>query len=49
MTAPLPRDVTVVGPITLTLYAAIDQEDTNWIVVLKGRGPRRLVRTAREW
>src|SRR4029077_14496880 len=36
------------GPITLTLYAAIDQEDTNWIVVLKDVGPDVSVRTARE-
>jgi putative CocE/NonD family hydrolase len=48
MTDPLSRDVTVVGPITLTLYAAIDQEDTNWIVVLKDLGPDVSVRTARE-
>ena len=48
MTEPLPRDVTVVGPIALTLYAAIDQEDTNWIVVLKDVGPDVSVRTARE-
>ena len=43
MTEPLPRDVTVVGPITLTLHAAIDQEDTNWIVVLKDGVPRARV------
>ena len=36
------------APITLTLYAAIDQEDTNWIVVLKDVGPDVSVRTARE-
>src|ERR1700688_2728109 len=48
MTDPLPRDVIVVGPVTLTLYAAIDQEDTNWIVVLKDVGPDVSVRTARE-
>src|SRR6266508_2867912 len=47
-TEPLPRDVTVAGPITLTLFAAIDQEDTNWIVVLKDVGPDVSVRTARE-
>src|ERR1700691_5683819 len=47
MTDPLPRDVTVVGPITLTLHAAIDQDDTNWIVVLKDVGPDVSVRTAR--
>src|SRR6266404_2802822 len=48
MTDPLSRDVTMVGPITLTLYAAINQEDTNWIVVLKDVGPDVSVRTARE-
>jgi len=44
----LPHDVTVAGPIALTLFAAIDQEDTNWIVVLKDVGPDVSVRTARE-
>src|ERR1700749_2168409 len=48
MTDPLPHDVTVAGPITLTLHAAIDQEDTNWIVVLRDIGPDVSVRTARE-
>jgi uncharacterized protein len=48
MTDPLPHDTTVVGPITLTLYASIDQEDTNWIVVLKDVGPDVSVRTARD-
>jgi predicted acyl esterase len=48
MTDPLPHDVTVAGPITLTLYAAIDQEDTNWIIVLSDVGPDVSVRTARE-
>jgi len=48
MTDPLPHDVTVAGPITLTLYAAIDQDDTNWIIVLKDVGPDVSVRTARE-
>src|SRR6202140_4485184 len=48
MTDPLPHDVTVAGPITLTLFAAIDQEDTNWIIVLKDVGPDVSVRTARE-
>ena len=32
----------------MTLHAAIDQEDTNWIVVLKDVGPDVSVRTARE-
>ena len=48
MTDPLPHDVTVAGPITLTLHAAIDQDDTNWIIVLKDVGPDVSVRTARE-
>ena len=48
VTDPLPQDVDVVGPIALTLYAAIDQNDTNWIVVLKDVGPDVSVRTARE-
>ena len=32
----------------MTLYASIDQEDTNWIVILKDVGPDVSVRTARE-
>jgi uncharacterized protein len=48
MTDPLPHDLTVVGPIALTLYAAIDQDDTNWIVILKDVGPDVSVRTARD-
>jgi len=47
-TDPLPRNVTVAGPISLTLHAAIDQEDTNWIIVLKDVGPDVSVRTARD-
>jgi predicted acyl esterase len=38
----------VVGPISLTIYAAIDKEDTNWIVILKDVGPDVSVQTARE-
>ena len=48
MTDPLPQDVLMAGPAVLTLYAAIDQEDTNWIVVLRDVGPDSSVRTARE-
>ncbi|MCL4370889.1 MAG: hypothetical protein M1380_08275, partial [Chloroflexi bacterium] len=48
MTEPLPEDTLVIGPISLTLYASIDQEDTNWIVILKDVGPDVSVRTARE-
>ena len=47
MTDPLPEDLLVIGPISLTLYASIDQEDTNWIVILRDVGPDVSVRTAR--
>ena len=48
MTDPLPHDVLVAGPITLTLYASIDQDDTNWIVILKDIGPDVSVLSVRE-
>jgi len=48
MTDPLPEDLLVVGPISLTLYASIDQDDTNWIVILKDVGPDVSVHTARQ-
>ena len=32
----------------LNLFAAIDQDDTNWIIILKDVGPDPSVRTARE-
>ena len=48
MTDPLPHDLLVAGPISLTFYASIDQSDTNWIIVLKDVGPDVSVRTARE-
>ena len=48
MTEPLPEDTLVIGPIALNLYASIDQEDTNWIVILKDVGPDVSIRTARE-
>ncbi len=47
MTDPLPADTLVIGPIALYLHAAIDEDDTNWIVVLKDVGPDGSVRTAR--
>ena len=47
LTDPLPADTLVAGPISLTFYASIDQEDTNWIVVLKDVGPDVGRRTAR--
>lgn len=48
MTEPLAEEVLVIGPISLTLYASIDAEDTNWIVTLKDVGPDVSVRTGRE-
>ncbi len=47
MTDPLPEDTLMVGPITLTFYASIDQDDTNWIVILKDIGPDVSVRSGR--
>ncbi len=48
LSEPLPYDVVMVGPAVLNLFAAIDQEDTNWIVTLKDVGPDVSVRTVRE-
>lgn len=48
MTEPLAQDISIAGPISLTLHAAIDAEDTNWIVILKDVGPDVSVRTARD-
>ncbi len=48
ITDPLPHDLHVAGPISLTLFASIDQDDTNWIVILRDVGPDVSVRTARE-
>ncbi len=48
MTEPLAADTLVAGPIVLNLFAAIDQEDTNWIVILKDVGPDVSVMSARE-
>ena len=45
---PLARDTLVAGPMVLTVFAEIDQDDTNWIVTLKDVGPDEGVRTARE-
>jgi len=47
LTDPLADDLLVAGPIALTLYAAIDQEDTNWIIVLKDVGPDPRQQTGR--
>lgn len=48
MTEPLAEDTLVAGPISLKLFASIDQEDTNWIIILKDVGPDVSVRTGRE-
>lgn len=48
LTEPLGADVEVTGPMSLTLYAEIDQSDTNWIIVLKDVGPDEFVHSARE-
>jgi predicted acyl esterase len=47
LTDPLPNDTLVAGPMSLTLYGSIDQDDTNWIVALKDVGPDVGRRTAR--
>jgi putative CocE/NonD family hydrolase len=48
MTEPLNRDVTIAGPIVLKLFAAIDRDDTNWIIILKDIGPEALPLTAKD-
>jgi putative CocE/NonD family hydrolase len=48
LSEPLSDDLTIAGPSVLVLYAAIDQDDTNWIVILKDVGPDGSVHTARE-
>ena len=45
---PLAKDLLVAGPTVLNLFASIDQDDTNWIVILKDLGPDPSVRTVRE-
>lgn len=45
---PLPADLLIAGPAVLRLFAAIDQDDTNWIVALKDIGPDPSVMTVRE-
>ena len=41
LTDPLPHDLLIAGPSVLKLFAAIDHDDTNWIVILKDVGPDR--------
>jgi uncharacterized protein len=48
LSEPLAHDLLVAGPIILNLWASVDQDDTNWIVILKDVGPDVSVRTARE-
>src|SRR5262249_58415091 len=47
LSEPLAEDLTIAGPSVLNLFAAIDQDDTNWIVILKDIGPDVGVQTAR--
>jgi len=47
MTEPLAEDVLIAGPISLTFWASLDEEDTNWIVTLKDVGPDVSVQSAR--
>src|SRR5262249_24380443 len=48
MTDPLPHDLLIAGPIALTLYASIDQDDSNWIVTLTDVGPDVGLQSLRE-
>lgn len=45
---PMVEDVLVAGPAKLKLFASIDQDDTNWIVIIKDIGPDPHVMTVRE-
>jgi len=38
LSEPLAEDVTIAGPSVLNLFASIDQDDTNWIIILKDVG-----------
>jgi putative CocE/NonD family hydrolase len=51
MTEPLAEDTLVAGPIALNFWASIDQDETNWIIVIKDVGPDVSWRTGRqgEW
>ncbi len=48
LSEPLTEDLLIVGPSVLNLFAAIDQDDTNWIVSLKDVGPDVSVMSVRE-
>ena len=47
LTEPLAEDTLVVGPISLTFWASLDERDTNWIVTLKDVGPDVSVQSVR--
>jgi uncharacterized protein len=47
VTEPLADDMLIAGPISLTFWASLDEDDTNWIVILKDLGPDVSVQTAR--
>ncbi len=47
ITEPLADPLLVAGPISLTFWASLDEDDTNWIVILKDVGPDVSVQTAR--
>ena len=48
LSEPLAQDTLIAGPAVLNLFAAIDQDDTNWIAVIKDVGPDVSVMTVRE-
>jgi len=39
LTAPFAEETEITGPLCLTLYAAIDQTDTNWMIAIKDVNP----------
>ncbi len=39
MTSPLSKDTEITGPMVLHLYAAIDTDDSNWIIALRDVAP----------
>lgn len=51
MTNPLAEDLLIAGPISMSFFASIDSDDTNWIITLKDLGPDCSDRTGRkgEW
>jgi uncharacterized protein len=47
LSEPLADPLLIAGPISLTFWASLDEDDTNWIVILKDVGPDVSVQTAR--